>query len=117
MPFVSQSTSQMAQLFYGGLGQVAGISITTTHNGSYTLFSQMQDDGYWAGPEAPQLPDAAWLFFTNAGFQTQSIKSNHVYALAVAPGDISAVPLPDAAWLLGSGLMGLAGLRRKGKQS
>jgi len=37
-------------------------------------------------------------------------------ALFVAPGDIgalSAVPVPGAVWLLGSGVMGLAGLRRR----
>jgi len=34
----AQSSSQMAQLFYGDLGQVAGSSITTTHNVSYSLF-------------------------------------------------------------------------------
>ena len=37
-------------------------------------------------------------------------------ALFVAPGDIgalSAVPVPGAVWLLGSGVMGLLGLRRR----
>ena len=40
----------------------------------------------------------------------------NIYALAVSPGDVSAVPEPGAAWLLGVGLLGLMGLsvaRRK----
>jgi len=35
------------------------------------------------------------------------------YALAVRPGDVSAVPVPAAVWLFGSGLMGLLGLARR----
>ncbi|MEQ1638592.1 MAG: PEP-CTERM sorting domain-containing protein [Methylococcales bacterium] len=30
------------------------------------------------------------------------------------PGDVAVVPVPPAVWLLGSGLLGLLGLRRRG---
>jgi len=121
-----QSSSQMAQLFYGGLGQVAGSDITTIHNSSYALFSQLQSYYYWSGAEylrdfhSEGYPLNAWYFSTFDGFQFSIGKRADNYALAVSPGQVgalSAVPVPGAAWLLGSGLLGLAGLRRKGKQS
>jgi hypothetical protein len=39
--------------------------------------------------------------------------SNYVATDAVAYASIAAVPLPAAAWLLGSGLMGMAGVARR----
>ena len=109
----SQSSSQMAQLFYGNLGQVQGTPITTTHNSSYALFSQVQSYAYWSGAEYSAYPLLAWDFVTYDGTQDSDGKNYDYYALAVSPGQVSAVPVPGAAWLLGSGLMGLAGLRRR----
>jgi hypothetical protein len=109
----SQSSSQMAQLFYGGLGQVANSSITTTHNANYSLFSNVQSYVYWSGTETSADPSVAYSFSTSNGFQSGYDKRNDFYALAVSPGDVSAVPEPGAAWLLGSGLLGLVGLRRR----
>jgi hypothetical protein len=109
----AQSSSQLAQLFYGGLGQGVGSSITTTHNANYSLFSNVQSNAYWSGTEYSADPGGAWGFSTPNGGQNYGYKYTGYYALAVSPGQVSAVPLPGAAWLLGSGLLGLVGLRRR----
>lgn len=117
----SQSSSQLAELFYGGLGQVSGSSIATTHNSSYSLFSNVQSSFYvlvWYG--VFRVSASAWSFGTqnsSFGFQSLDPKDAPFYALAVSPGNVSAVPLPSAVWLLGSGLLGLVGLRRRNAET
>jgi hypothetical protein len=47
------------------------------------------------------------------GGQGSSNKSNvNFYGWAVQSGDVSAVPVPAAVWLFGSGLLGLIGVAK-----
>lgn len=50
-----QSSSEMAHLFYGELGQIDGQSITATHNGNFALFSNMQGE-YWSVRKTLRVP-------------------------------------------------------------
>ena len=104
--------SEMGHLFYNELGGVAGQSITVTHNANYGLFQNVQPAFYWSGTQYD--PSNAWFFSFGGGIQySYGTKSSSLYALAVRPGDVGAVPVPAAAWLLGSGLLGLIGVARR----
>lgn len=115
--------SEMGNLFYNVLGAVTELlttpiyHINTTYNANYDLFSNVNSRGYWSATEfAPNTYDA-WGFTTYDGFQGTDAKLAHSYAWAVHTGDVSAVPLPAAVWLFGSGLLGLIGLAKRRKQS
>lgn len=109
------SGSEMGHLFYTELEGVAGTSILTTHNSYLSLFSNVQVDGnYWTGTEyAPDTAGSAWIFGFLYGGQDADYKSAHLRALVVRSGDVTAVPVPAAVWLFGSGLVGLFGLARR----
>lgn len=102
--------SEMGNLFYNALGGTVGNSITTSHNSNYNFFSNVQPGGYWSATEYAPYPTEAWLFGMNIGYQSYDSKPNGISAWAVHTGDISAVPVPAAAWLFGSGLLGLMGV-------
>ncbi len=112
--------SEMASLFYDTLGNL-GYYDTSSNAGSQPYsglantgpFSNLQPNIYWSGLEyANYTSYDAWYFNFKLGYQTDDKKSYSYYALAVHPGDVSAVPVPAAVWLFGSGLMGLLGLEK-----
>jgi hypothetical protein len=114
--FGYQTNSQMSDLFYNQLGGVRNYKgMFPTDNPNYNLFHFRNDSSYWSGTEYAPDPSQAWVFNTTPGNQQGAGKVAQLYALAVHPGDVSAAPVPAAFWLLGSGLMGLLGLMRRGK--
>ena len=106
--------SEMGNLFYNGLGGVANTNISTTHNASYDLFSNVQGNYYWSGTSWAPSTTNAWDFIFVTGGQNFASKVGGGFAAwAVAPGNISAVPVPAAVWLFGSALGVMGWMRRK----
>ena len=105
--------SEMGNLFYNVLGGVAINSITAVNNTNYDLFSNVQSSNYWSATEYAPDTSLGWSFLMNLGLQLTSDKTNNHYAWAVQSGDVSAVPVPAAVWLFGSGLLGLIGVARR----
>ncbi len=117
------TNSQLGELYYNELNATAypavnyGILGTRTFmdtSASSGPFSNAHAYAYWSGTEYASYPSDSWLFFTTTGFQNYGNKTNQFYAWAVSPGQVSAVPVPGAVWLFGTGLSGLLGLKRRG---
>jgi len=68
--------------------------------------------GYWSSTEYSPGSDIAWWFNFGVGTPIKTHKYFCCYVWAVHPGP-ACIPLPGAVWLLGLGMIGLAGLRRK----
>ncbi len=85
--------------------------ITTATPGS---FINLQPNLYWSGTESALFPTIdSWFLFFSDGYQGADFQNESGYAWAVYSGDVSAVPVPAAAWLFGSGLVGLIALARR----
>ncbi|MEJ2644580.1 MAG: DUF1566 domain-containing protein [Gammaproteobacteria bacterium] len=97
--------SEMGNLFYNALGNTAG-SLSNTGP-----FSNVHSYGYWSATEFNTT--SAWYFYMKDGNQSYGHKTNNLYAWAVHPGDVAAVPVPAAVWLFGSGLLGLTGAAKR----
>ena len=112
--WVLPTIDQLATQFSTNLGEASGQSIAASHNDSYNLFTNLQSYGYWSGSEYAPYPGYAWDFGTSSGNQNNTNKASQLYAWAVRPGDVAAVPVPGAFWLFGSAMVGLMGLKRRG---
>ena len=114
--------SELGNLFYNVLGGVAGSSIADVHNSNYDLFVNIQSDSFnnywsatdWSVIDEPSDWGAYGLNFNNGGSGSGD-KTFFEFAWAVHSGDVSAVPVPAAVWLFGSGLIGLVGFARRKK--
>lgn len=108
--------SEMSHMYYVTLGNadytgpLAGLGPENTGP-----FSNLQTGYYWSSTEYATVPGNIWRFFFGGGEQYMSGGLNVYYSWAVHDGDVgaSAVPVPAAAWLFGSGLLGLVGVSRK----
>jgi hypothetical protein len=93
------SSSEMATLFYGQLGQVRGQYLSVVHNDNYYLFRNINDFAHWSGTELGGRPEMAWFFNAYSGWQYEfGIQSGHfknqAYSLLPVRTGI-AIPLPE----------------------
>ena len=120
------ANSELGHLFYTELGNIGWESTDGSINKSPPApYYYMQNRGdfenlyaarYWSCTNLAENPGYVWSFMLKNGWQSEwSTGSFHsAYSIAVHPGTVvSAVPLPEAAWLLGPGLLGLIFIRRR----
>jgi hypothetical protein len=115
--------SEMGHLFYVTLGNLGVCTPDDANPGlcvnppSFGLtntgpFSNAQSFNYWSGSEFDA--GIAWNLNFASGRQRNDLSKNQsLLAWAVRSGDVSAVPVPAAVWLFGSGLLGLMGVMRR----
>jgi hypothetical protein len=113
------TTGELGHMFYNNLGNTASTSILgnvsftdATPGGGTESFLNVQSYAYWLGEEYAPYTNNAWAFITVYGDQTNYLKSDSFYSWAVRAGDVSSVPVPAAAWLFGTALLGLVGVKR-----
>lgn len=105
--------SEMGHLFFNELGGEGHADISLHHNANFSLFPSLYGQQYWTGTSYAPDTRLAYFFTFTVGASVEINKSAQgIHGWAVRDGDVvtapvSAVPLPSAAWLLGSGLLGL----------
>ena len=129
---VDPASSELARLYYSellrtGFNDIDGFPTSgygifandglQTPSGAIGPFSNVQSSSYWLGSDYSVAPQAAWAFATSEGYQGFESKEGQGYAWAVTSGPVSPVPLPAPLWLIGSGLLCLAGKLRGKRQA
>jgi len=109
--------SEMGHLFYNEFGATANSSVLATGDpAQLAKFTNIQDQpgGYWSSTGG--AANMAWVFVFGGGNQSRVNRDAFAFhAWAVRSGDVGvgAVPVPAAAWLMGSGLIGLLGVAKR----
>lgn len=105
------TSSELGHLYYTELGNIYSAGLTNT--GPFEHLLSAAD--YWSGTDSSLGANEAWYFAMYNGYQASGLKGGlGKPTLAVRAGDIAAVvPVPAAAWLFGSALMGLLGFKTR----
>jgi len=108
-PAFNCTDSEMGHMFYNNLSGTAFSSVLTSGDPDLALFSNLQYSFYWSGTEFAPNPTSAWDFNFN-GNQSAINKNFQLFAWAVRPGDVAAVPEPASLALVGTVVGGLLGV-------
>jgi hypothetical protein len=118
----NNTSNEMGHLFYAELGNAGLFDVNGNRLSDQVIvnkgpFANLQSYSvpssvYWTAIGSTQYPRS---FNFNSGYLGSKLNTDQdAYALAVHDGDVGApVPIPGAVWLMGTGLMGLVGLRKK----
>lgn len=127
-----RSYTDFGRLYYGDLSRLGccsdpfkvqdgygifGNNGKQTVDGTIDPFVNVRSAIYWfdeemTGNQAFNDARRAWVFSHADGRQDNFPKDYQFYVWPIRPEPASAVPLPNAAWLMGSGLWAVFGLRR-----
>jgi hypothetical protein len=111
----NQIGSELGHLFYSSLGNAANSSLT-----NIGPFTNLQPFDYWTSTEWSSYAGNAWAFSFNTGllgYADKNPNSDYIIyysAIAVHSGNVGAaqIPEPGILLLLGSGLAGIAVMRK-----
>ena len=101
-----------------GVGLSTSSDAVNLFNAAGVLQANVSFGSSPSGPSYPTFDNAAALNNTTithlsaAGTNGAFVAANDSLEIG-SPGTVTATPIPAAAWLLGSGLLGLVGIRRK----
>lgn len=103
--------NEFGHLYYYSLGGGVGSDLT----GDQGLFFDIAMSAYWSETDCCGELKSFWTFsFLNGTQAVAGADPRFTSATwAVRDGDVAVVPLPAAAWLLGSALLGLIGMLRR----
>jgi hypothetical protein len=123
------TTSEFGHLYYTELGNTGAIDYSGFYPLSWGLTNKgdltnlLQTSQYWSGTEYAAIPGTAWYFRQEFGNQAYGRKEfDFLIGLAVRSGQVTytdpnpppvTTPEPTTMLLLGLGLMGLVGAKRK----
>ena len=106
------TNSEFGHLFYNELNGTAHNAISTSVDPDLDLFSNIIDNHiswYWSGSLSSGHVE---VFDFSSGANSRvfaTLAKNHVWAVADGDVFVSPVPVPAAAWLFGSALLGFLG--------
>jgi hypothetical protein len=111
--------SELGHLFYVDLQnesynyESVNASFIDGLTGQSKSFLNYDNSGFWF---AEGGLSTGWLFNNYGGLQYGNEQGDaRALAFAVRDGDVAAVPVPSAVWLLSSALFGLAGVARRSR--